>query len=144
MAKARAGPANPREAVLRPLASLASKSEKALARLAPGTWQRARLEANVAALRIALDLLPGGRSKGRRPSQADLAGAVRALASMAAVARKARAGFAPGTAHFPLQDNRLRALRAAQAAVRATLRAKAPRARPAAASPRRRLRQGIH
>ena len=102
--------------VLGPLESLASKSEKAQRKLAPGTWQHAMLEANLAALRIALALLAPG-PPARRPTRKDLEGARRALADMADRTKAALATFAPGTAQHSLQRNRLKALLAAKAAV---------------------------
>lgn len=106
--------------VMRPLASLRSKCEKALARVAPGTWQHARLREDVAALRIACALVSGTQPPGA--TTADLQAAQRRLASMAAIARKAKAGFEAGTSQHTLQRNRLAALRAARRDVDRVLR----------------------
>ena len=117
---------------LAPLASLLAKSEKALRRLEPGTWQHAMLRDNIAALRLAVALL-ARESGGLRPSRAELAAGKAALAAMARRARKARAGLVPGTAAHSLQRNRLAALAAARQAVDGALRG---RRGPSPESPR--------
>lgn len=116
--------ARPTEAlqdVLRPLASLLSKSEKAQRKLAPGTWQHTMLQNNLHALRLAVALLgktPGGTF---RTAQADLQAALRAVASMIGRSENAQAKFHPGTAPHTLQRNRLQALRAAEARILAEM-----------------------
>jgi hypothetical protein len=105
------------EAARAPLVSLLGKSEKALPKLAPGTWQRTRLEADVRALRIALALLGGGDGGAVEPAREALDEAVRALESMIERVAGTKTTFAPGTSQRSLQRNRLRALRAARAAV---------------------------
>lgn len=100
-----------RAKALGPIASLARKSEKALEKLAPGTWQHAALRDNLGALRVAERLLGGGE----RPEPGELREALRACASMIGKAEKAQAMFLPGTSHHALQRNRLGALRVAEA-----------------------------
>lgn len=117
---AKGTPAGPQE-ILRPLVSLRSKSEKARRKLAPGTWQHALLQGNVAALRIACTLLadPGPPNRFGREELQD---ALRSLGTMIDRTEAALATFARGTSQHTLQSNRLRALAAAQAAVKATSR----------------------
>jgi hypothetical protein len=105
------------QAILRPLSSLASKSEKAQGKVAPGTWQHAMLEGNVAALRLASALLARQGPAGLTREQ--LLQAQRSLASMADRTAKAQAAFPPGTSQRTLLANRLNALAAAASAVEA-------------------------
>lgn len=97
--------------VLRPIASLLGKCEKALQNVAPGTWQHTMLRENVAALRVAVALFGGGGGDFTRD---DLRRALRALSSMTSKTESARAKFAAGTSQHTLQQNRLVALRAAE------------------------------
>lgn len=48
-----------RQAVIRPIASLISKSEKAQQKLTPGTWQHTMLRENLRALHLAFGWLSG-------------------------------------------------------------------------------------
>lgn len=123
-------PAGARDA-LRPLRSLIAKSAKAQARLAPGTWQHAMLRDNLRALRLAVAVLRGGPGAARSTRQGREA-ALAAIASMAGKAAAARARFPAGSPHHTLQSNRLKALRAAQRALRAAgrTRARTPGPRP--------------
>ena len=107
--------------VLRPLASLLGKSEKAQQKLAPGTWQHAMLRDNLKALRHAFARMSGQASKAGDFTRDDLREALRALASMIGRSEKAQAKFPPGTSQHTLQRNRLRALRLAEALTRAEL-----------------------
>ena len=107
--------------VLRPLASLISKSEKAQRKLALGTWQHAMLRDNLKALRHAFARMSGQASKAGDFTRDDLREALRALASMIGRSEKAQAKFPPGTSHHTLQRNRLRVLRLAEALTRAEL-----------------------
>lgn len=113
--------ADERPEVLRPIASLISKSAKAQRKLAPGTWQYQMLRGNLRALRLAFALMtwPAG-SAGRRPAD-DLRAALRTLAAMIGRVEKTGTKFAPGTSPHTLQKNRLRALRAAKAVLQAAL-----------------------
>ena len=113
--------ADERPEVLRPIASLISKSARAQRKLAPGTWQYKMLRGNLRALRLATALMnrPAG-SAGRRPAD-DLRAALQTLAAMIGRVEKAGTKFPPGIAPHTLQKNRLRALRAAQAALQAAL-----------------------
>jgi len=106
---------------LRPIASLIGKSEKARQRLRPGTWQRRMLDENLRALHLATDLMAGKPGEGPAFSRGDLEAALRALSAMIGKAEDAQAKFAPGTAQHTLQRNRIRALRIAEARVRAEL-----------------------
>ncbi len=100
-------------AALVPLASLIGKSEKAMQKLAEGTWQRTMLASNLRALHLAQALMSG--SGGAEPAEA--AAALPTLADMLCRSEKAQAGFAVGTAQHTLQRNRIRALRIAEAFV---------------------------
>ncbi len=101
----------------RPLASLIGKSEKAQRKLAPGTWQHSMLRDNLKALRMASALMDPGAGDGDRAEKRELQEALRAFASMIGKAEKAQAKFSPGTPHYALQRNRLKALRAAEALI---------------------------
>lgn len=105
----------------RPLASLIGKSEKAQRNLAPGTWQHSMLRDNLKALRMATALMGPGAGHGDRAAKRERQDALRAFASMIGKAEKAQAKFSPGTSHYALQRNRLKALRAAEALILAEL-----------------------
>lgn len=107
--------------VLRPIASLLSKSEKAQAKVAPGTWQHTMLDDNITALRIAQSLMTADSSDEHDFSSEDLRGALDAISSMIDRTEKSQARFEPGTSQHTLQRNRLKALRSAQESVRARL-----------------------
>lgn len=109
------------QAARRPLASLLSKSEKAQQKLASGTWQHAMLCDNVSALRVALALMDKAPSGAGSFMRADLQKALCTLASVAARACKAQSKFAAGTSQYTLQQNRISALRVAEALVSAEL-----------------------
>lgn len=110
-------------AALRPIASLISKSEKALTRLAPGTWQHTMLQDNLAALRLASSLLkeqttlPATSTSDRNQLQATLP----AFASMISKTAEAQTKFSPGTSQYTLLRNRLQALRLAEALIKGYL-----------------------
>lgn len=106
---------------LRPIESLISKSEKALKKLKPGTWQHTMLRDNIRALHLAAALMEQGEDSGQQPNRDDLKHAMTALSSMIGKAENAKAKFAPGTSHHSLQRNRLKALRIAHARVKAEL-----------------------
>lgn len=105
----------------RPIASLISKSEKALQKVAVGTWPHTMLRDNLKALRIASTLMNRVSGFSDRFKRADLREALRALASMIRKTRKARAQFPPGTSQHTLQRNRLKALRLAAARIKTAL-----------------------
>jgi len=98
-----------------PMASLIGKSEKALQKLPPGTWQHTMLQNNLKALRIAFALLNKGTDGADGFTQAELREARAALASMIGKTEKTQAGFSPGTSPHTLQRNRRKALRIAEA-----------------------------
>ena len=98
----------------RPIASLISKSEKALQKLAPGTWQHSMLRDNLKALQIASALMNKQPNDTENVTRNDLQEALRAFASMITKSEKAQAKFAPGTSQHTLQRNRLTALRIAE------------------------------
>lgn len=108
--------------VLTPLLSLQSKSEKALESLAPGTWQYARLSKEIEAIKLALYLMqpptddPIPDLSQRRSAQLTLSALISRVEGV-------RAKFVEGSAPYTLQDNRLYALRVAEAVVGANLRA---------------------
>jgi hypothetical protein len=105
------------EEVLRPIASLISKSEKAQGKLTPGTWQHTMLRDNLKALRIASALMDKEACDTESFAREDLQEALQALASMMVRSEKAQAGFLPGTSQHTLQKNRLKALRMASACI---------------------------
>ena len=79
---------------LRPIVSLIGKSEKALQKLSPGTWQHTMLQSNLKALRLALSLLTEETDNAKCFTRDDLQEALDAIASMIARSEKARAKFA--------------------------------------------------
>ena len=96
----------------RAIDSLASKSETALQKLEPGTWQHTMLRDNLRALRIAASVLMNGEAaQVHRFARDDLEHAIRALATMITRTESAMAKFAVGTSQHTLQRNRLDALR---------------------------------
>lgn len=103
---------------LRPLASLLSKSEKALGKLLPGTWQHAMLARNARALKLACALMGAGDEGLGAVGPETCMEASHALADMARRTKESRRNFSPRTAQHTLQDNRLKALRLALKAVR--------------------------
>ena len=100
--------------VLRPLVSLISKSEKALQKLTPGTWQHSMLRDNLKALHIASILMSNRTDPSDRWTRDDLQESLQALASMIGKTVKAKARFSPGTSQHTLLRNRLKSLRLAQ------------------------------
>ena len=110
-----------RREALRPIASLIGKSEKALQKLKPGTWQHAMLRDNLAALRLGTALLNPEAGAAAGFARDELQKALRAFASMASRTEKAQEKFAPGTSPHSLSRNRLQALRRAEALVAARL-----------------------
>lgn len=113
--------ANELQEALRPIASLIGKSEKAQQKLAPGTWQHTMLEDNLKALRIASALMTEKVHTADDFTRDDLREALRAFASMIGRTEKALAKFSPGTSQHTLQQNRLKALRVAEAMTKAEL-----------------------
>lgn len=99
---------------LRPLASLISKSEKALQKLTSGTWQHTMLQDNLRALHLASALINKETDIANRVTQDDLHKALRAFASMIHKTEKSQAQFSPGSSQHTLQRNRLKALRIAE------------------------------
>lgn len=106
--------------VLRPIASLIGKSEKAQLKLAPGTWHHTMLRGNVKALRLGFALLSGEAAAGSFTGE-DLQEALGPFASMIERTEKALVKFSPGTSQHSLGRNRLHALRVAQAAIEEAL-----------------------
>ena len=106
---------------LRPIASLISKSEKAQQKLSPGTWRHTMLRDNLKALHIASALMNKETDDTNRFTPDDLQEALRAFASMISKTDKAQAKFTPGMSQHTLQRNRLKALRVAEALIKAEL-----------------------
>jgi hypothetical protein len=102
-----------------PIASPISISEKAQQKLTPGTWQHTMLQGNLRALHIALALMMRKTNGEDVPKREDLEAALRAFAEMTDRSQKAQAKFAPGTSQYTLQQNRIRAFRAAEALINA-------------------------
>lgn len=117
------GSAEELEEIMRPIASLISKSEKAREKVAPGTWQHTMLTDNVKALRIGMALLTEASHGTDAFTREDLREASRAFDSMIGRTEKAGAKFAPGTSQHTLQRNRLAALREAALTIREALEA---------------------
>ena len=113
--------AEPQE-VHRPITSLISKSEKALQKLAPGTWQHRMLGDNLRALHIALTLMAKQGRETDHFTRHDLEEALGALARMISRTDDARSKFSPGASQHTLLRNRLRALRVAEAGIEMRLR----------------------
>jgi len=107
--------------VLRPIASLISKSEKALHKLPSGTWQHTMLRDNLRALHIASALINKQAGNTERVTQDDLHNALRAFDSMINKTEKAQTQFSPGTSQHTLQRNRLKALRIAEERIKMEL-----------------------
>lgn len=103
---------------LQPIASLTSKSRKALQKLVPGTWQHTMLRDNLKALRIASALMNKRADDANSLSADDFQGAIHALASMISKTEGALAKFLPGSSQHTLQQNRLKALRVAEALIK--------------------------
>lgn len=100
-----------------PIASLISKSEKAQQKLEPGTWQYSMLQNYLKALRIAWALMKKEADQTGNFTSDDLREALGAIASMIGKTEKVRAKFSSGTSHRTLQQNRLKALRIAEAMI---------------------------
>ena len=109
------------QAARRPIASLISKSEKALDKLVPGTRQHTMLRDNLKALHMASALMNGRHVDADNFTRDELRDALRAMAAMTDRSEKARGKFAPGTPQHTLQRNRLRALRLAEALTKVEL-----------------------
>lgn len=108
-------------AARRPIASLLSKSEKAVEKVRAGTWQHTMLSENIAALRVGCALLDGNEERVAGVSADELERALTAFASMIDRTEGSKTRFAPGTPQHSLQRNRLAALRIAQALARSAL-----------------------
>jgi len=96
-----------------PLASLQRKSEKAKQKLRPGSWQYARMEDTLRALRLIDCLLQGSAD----PSQIDayeLDTTRLTLNSLITIAEKNLEKTPTGTSQYSLLVNRLHALQTAQ------------------------------
>ena len=106
----------------RPIASLLSKSEKAQQKLKPGTWQHTMLRDNLKALHLASALMNKKGDDAGNFTQADFQEALRVFASMIRKTKNTQTKFSPGTSQHTLQRNRLKALRMAEAVVKAASR----------------------
>lgn len=104
-----------------PIASLISKSEKAVLKLTPETWQHVMLTDNLKALYMGAALLDQTGGGTDSFSQAEMEADLRAFASMIAKTEAAQPKFTPGTAQHTLLKNRLSALRLAADLIRLEL-----------------------
>jgi hypothetical protein len=104
---------------LAPLQSLLCKSEKAITKLRDGTWQHTMLTNNINALRIAPALMD---DEGADFTPDELGAALIAFADMTERTEKSQGKFSAGTSQHTLQDNRLKALRAAESAIKRKVR----------------------
>lgn len=109
---------------IRPIASLLSKSEKVVQKLAPGTWQHAMLWNNIRALQVATELMSGQPVKPDRFSPDDLQDAHKALVSMIDRTQKAQPQFPSGTSQHTLLRNRLQSLQKADDFIQEIIRTK--------------------
>ena len=107
--------------VLRPIASLISKSEKAQQKLTAGTWQHKMLQDNIKALYIASALINKDADNSDPFIRNDLQDALQALTSMLDKVEKTAGKFSLGTAQHTLQRNRLNALRIAESVIKVEL-----------------------
>ena len=103
-----------RQDALRPIASLISKSEKALQKLTPGTWQHTRIRDNLQALNLASVLIHQKGDSACVYTKADLQAALEACNAMRKKTENAQAGFSPGTSQHTLLQNRSQALSIAE------------------------------
>ena len=107
-----------RDASIRPLLSLMAKSEKALLKLSPGDWQHTMLSQNLHALRLAIRLLDSEKLE-TMVDRDEVLAAQDAFAKMIGTTENALSKFTPGTSQHTLLQNRLKALRWAEDAIRA-------------------------
>ena len=110
-----------RQRLLKPIASLLSKSEKAQRKLKPDSWQYAMLRDNIAALHIAQALIDESAAHDATFEQGNLRKARHALDTMIARTETPLGTFAPGSAQHSLLHNRANALRTAKSLVNARL-----------------------
>ncbi len=99
---------------IRPLTSLLAKSEKAVVKLTPGTWQHTMLQKNNKALRFALRLLGYKQYPRVNFSTSEASEVLAAFDEMIQRVAGTRTKFSPGTSQHTLQENRLRALNLAK------------------------------
>jgi hypothetical protein len=104
-----------------PIVSLISKSEKAQQKLAPGTWQHTMLRDNLKALRIGLVLMTEETKDSERIPPNDLEEALHAFSKIIGKIESSQPKFSPGTSQHTLLQNRLKALRVAEALVKRRL-----------------------
>jgi hypothetical protein len=102
-------PKNPAD-ILRPIASLVSKLEKAIKKVAKGSWQHERLQRSIDALRVATAIIKGETSNVCAREPAQFAEALRALALIKNQTQTAKAKTARGTSQHTLLMNRLNAV----------------------------------
>lgn len=115
------GPQGEADEVLRPIASLIGKSEKAIQKLPVGTWQHTMLQSNLKALYIASALLREEEESKKEYAREDLREAQKAVNLMIGKTQKAKEKFARGTAHHTLAKNRIHALQIAADSVERAL-----------------------
>ncbi len=109
------------QAMLQPIASLISKSEKAQQKLTPGTWQHMMLQDNLKALQTASVLMNKGSDDTNIFTLDELQKALHAFSSMIDKTEQAQTKFLPGTSQHTLLQNRLKALRLAETVIRVEL-----------------------
>jgi hypothetical protein len=98
---------------LPPITSLISKSEKAILKLKPESWQHIMLTNNLSALQYASKLMSKDESPQKPATKAEISEYLKAFDSMIAKTAAAQLKFSPGTAQHSLLTNRLNSLRAA-------------------------------
>jgi len=109
---------------LRPITSLINKSEKALQKLKPGTWQHTMLRDNLKALQCASVLMSKDTGNTDNFTRDELLEVLRVLTSIIERVEKSQVKFLPGTSQHALQRNRLKALRIAASLVTKSFREK--------------------
>lgn len=102
------------ENLLSPIGSLISKSEKAIQKLKPGSWQHTMLTNNLSALQYASKLMGKNIPTQKNPTSADILEYLKVMDSMIVKTESAQAKFLPGSAQHSLLTNRLNSFRAAR------------------------------
>lgn len=98
-----------RSAALRAITSALSKSEKALPKLTPGTFQHTTTAQGIAAYNIAIALLQPGPPQGGPYTRQQLEAALGHFAGASARVEKVLPKFAPGSPQHTLATRRLAA-----------------------------------
>lgn len=101
-------------AAVPPIASLLRKSEKAICKLTPGTWQHSMLTENIAALKLALLLMENKMRDATPATMDEITVSIQSIDSMIQKTEKVLHKFLPGTSQYSASRNRLNALQTAR------------------------------